>query len=87
MGELTSLRNIGKEMERKLKSIGISSEEELKRMGSKETWIRLKLKYPGICLVHLYTLQGAINNVEYNQLPEETKRELKEFIDQWKENL
>ena len=49
MGELTSLRNIGKEMERKLKSIGISS--------------------------------------EYNQLPEETKRELKEFIDQWKENL
>ena len=56
-------------------------------MGSKETWLRLKLKYPGICLVHLYTLQGAIDNVEYNQLPEETKRELKEFIDQWKENL
>ena len=53
MGELTSLRNIGKEMERKLKSIEISSEEELKRMGSKETW----------------------------------QRELKEFIDQWKENL
>ncbi|MCI9246808.1 MAG: hypothetical protein HFJ30_06795 [Clostridia bacterium] len=28
-----------------------------------------------------------MDNVEYNQLPEETKRELKEFIDQWKENL
>jgi len=30
-----------------------------------------------ICLVHLYTLQGAIDNFEYNQLPDEVKRDLK----------
>lgn len=85
MSELTSLKNIGKEIERKLKSIGINSAEELKEMGSKETWFRLKLKYPEICLGHLYTLEGAVSNTEYNQLSEETKKYLKVFTDQWNE--
>lgn len=31
MAELNSLKNIGKEIERKLKSIGINSAEELKK--------------------------------------------------------
>ena len=85
MAELTSLKNIGKEMEKKLKSIGINSVEELKEMGSKEIWFRLKLKYPEICLVHLYTLEGAVSDIEYNQLSEETKKDLKAFTDQWKD--
>ena len=83
--ELTSLMNIGKEYDRKLKSIGISSVEELKQIGCLETFARLKLKYPEICLVHLYALQGAIDNIEYNQLPEQMKRELKQFNNQWKD--
>ena len=74
MAELSSLKNIGKEIERKLKTIGINSVEELKEIGSKDTWFRLKLKYPEICLVHLYTLEGAITETEYNQLSEETKK-------------
>ena len=85
MAELSSLKNIGKEIERKLKAIGISSVEELKEIGSKDTWFRLKLKYPEICLVHLYTLEGAVSNIEYNQLSEETKKDLKAFTDQWKD--
>ncbi len=85
IAELTTLKNIGKEIERKLKSIGINSAEELKKIGSKDTWFRLKLKYPEICLVHLYTLEGAITDTEYNQLSEETKKDLKAFTDQWKD--
>lgn len=85
MAELTSLKNIGKEIERKLKTIGISSAEELKEIGSRETWFRLKLKYPEICLVHLYALQGAISDTEYNKLPEETKNDLKAFTVQCNE--
>lgn len=84
MAELTSLKNIGKEIEKKLKSIGINSAEELKKVGSKDTWFRLKLKYPEICLVHLYTLEGAITNIEYNHLSDKTKKELKQFTNQWK---
>ena len=85
MSELTSLKNIGKEMERKLKSIGINSPEELKKIGSTDTFFRLKLRYPEICLVHLYCLQGAVDDMEYNELPEEMKKNLKQFSDQFKE--
>lgn len=84
MAELSSLKNIGKEIERKLKAIGINTAEELKERGSKDAWFRLKLKYPEICLVHLYTLEGAISDTEYNHLTEETKKDLKAFTDQWK---
>ncbi len=65
MAELSSLKNIGKEIERKLKTIGINSAEELKKIGSKDTWFRLKLKYSEICLVHLYTFEGAITNTNF----------------------
>lgn len=37
MAELSSLKNIGKEIERKLKTIGINAAEELKEIGSKDT--------------------------------------------------
>ena len=81
MAELTSMRNIGREMEKKLKSVGIGSAEELRQAGSKEVFVRLKAAYPKVCLVHLYTLQGAIDGIDYHLLPEETKSELKEFGD------
>ena len=85
MAELTTMRNIGTEMEKKLKSVGICSAEELTRLGSKEAFFRLKRRYPKVCLVHLYTLQGAIAHVEYNHLPDEVKRDLKQFSDALKE--
>ncbi len=43
--------------------------------------MRLKGAYPSVCLVHLYALEGAIENREFNSLPEEKKKELKEFSD------
>lgn len=81
MAELTSMRNIGKEIEKKLKSIGICSAEDLIQAGSKEAFFRLKMSFPNVCLVHLYTLQGAIDNIEYNQLSNEVKYDLKSFSD------
>ncbi len=77
MTELTSMRNIGKELERKLKIIGINSAEDLKQLGSKETFFRLKQRFPEICLVHLYTHEGAITNTNFNELSEETKKRFK----------
>lgn len=35
--------------------------------------------YPQVCLVHLYTLEGAIQDMEFNMLPEDKKKELKDF--------
>lgn len=84
MAELTLMRNIGKEMEKKLKSVGICSAEELLETGSEEAFIRLKMRYPNVCLVHLYTLQGAIDDIEYNQLSDKVKNRLKSFSDSFK---
>lgn len=79
--ELSSMRNIGKEIEKKLKAVGIYSAEELKELGSKKAFIRLKMRYPNVCLVHLYTLQGAIDSIEYNRLSDEVRNNLKSFND------
>ncbi len=81
MSELTSMMNIGKEMAKKLTSVGIESSEKLIELGAKNAFFRLKQKYPNVCLVHLYTLEGAIQNTAYNGLSEDTKKELKEFSD------
>jgi len=84
MAELTTMPNIGKEMAGKLKSVEINTAEDLIEVGSKQAFFRLKTKYPQVCLVHLYTLEGAIRNVEFNCLPKETKADLKEFSDSLK---
>ena len=81
MSELTSMMNIGKEMEKKLTTVGIVSSEKLIELGSKQAFMRLKETYPEVCLVHLYTLEGAIHNIEFNCLSEDKKKELKEFSD------
>ena len=84
MAKLTSMRNIGREMERKLTSVGISSAEELLAAGAKQAFARLKAAYPQVCLVHLYTLEGAVTSTEFHSLSEEKKRELKAFSDSLK---
>lgn len=87
MAELTSMMNIGREMSKKLASIGINTAEELIFTGSKQAFSRLKEAYPNVCLVHLYTLEGAITNTEYNSLSAERKKELKEFSDSLKNTV
>lgn len=85
MTTLTTLPNLGKKMEAKLKSIGITTAEELKGEESKKAFLKLKMKYSNICLVHLYCLQGAVDLVEYNQLSIQVKGDLKKFYDSLKE--
>lgn len=84
MSELTAMMNIGKEMERKLKSVGIDTPEKLIKLGSLQAFRMLKEAYPNVCLVHLYTLEGAIYNTEYNRLSEDRKKQLKAFSDSLK---
>lgn len=75
------MMNIGKEMAKKLDSVGIDSAEELVRVGAEQAFLKVKERYPNVCLVHLYALEGAVCNVEFNRLTEDRKRELKEFSD------
>ncbi len=84
MAELTSMRNIGAEMARKLTAVGIDTPEKLAEAGSKEAFFRIKTVFPQVCLVHLYALEGALQDVEFNSLSKHTKQELKEFSDRLK---
>ncbi len=81
MAELTEMMNIGKEMAKKLTAVGIDSSEKLLQTGAKQAFLQLKQEYPNVFLVHLYALEGAICNTEFNCLSEEKKTELKEFSD------
>lgn len=81
MSELTSMMNIGREMARKLTSVGIDSQEKLVEVGTKQAYFKLKMTYPQVCLVHLYALEGAVEETEFNCLSAEKKKELKEFSD------
>jgi len=81
MTELTEMMNIGKEMAKKLTAVGINSSEKLLQTGAKQAFLKLKQEYPNVCLVHLYALEGAICNTEFNCLSDEKKTELKEFSD------
>ena len=66
---------------KKLNAVGIDLSEKLIEIGSKQAFLQLKQEFPNVCLVHLYTLEGAITNTEFNCLSEEKKKELKEFSD------
>ena len=81
MSELTAMVNIGREMAKKLTAVGIDSPGKLIESGAKGAFLKLKETYPQVCLVHLYALEGAIQNIQFNSLSEEKKKELKEFSD------
>jgi DNA transformation protein len=71
--------NIGKDTESKLIQVGIHSIEELESIGAEQAFIRLKTVDPGACLSLLYGLQGAVDRIKWNELPDEKKLELQEF--------
>jgi DNA transformation protein len=80
MDELTDLPNVGKVLERKLKQCGITTPEELRNAGSKNTFLRLKAFDDTACFSMLQAIEGAIQNVRWHDLPEKSKHDLKEFF-------
>ncbi len=84
MGSLSELPNIGKIMEKRLSAIGINDTEALKKIGSREAFIMLKLHYGDACLNSLYGLEGAVQGIRWHNLSSESKEGLKEFFDSFK---
>ena len=42
MGQLADLPNIGKVLEQQLEEVGIHTEEDLKRIGAEQIWLRIQ---------------------------------------------
>ena len=81
MGELSNLPNIGTVIEKQLNTVGITTEEELKQIGSKGAWLKIKAMDDSACIHRLYSLQGAIEGIRKVKLSKEMKTELKAFYD------
>ena len=80
MSELTRLPNIRKTFNDKLELIGISSEKELKSLGSKDAIIKIStIENSGSCINMLYAIEGAIQGIRWHNLNEDIKIELKDF--------
>lgn len=79
MGELSQLPNIGKVVEEHLNQVGIVTEEDLRLEGAEQAWLKIQEIDESACMHRLLALEGAIQGVKKTLLPEERKRELKEF--------
>ncbi len=79
MKSLHEMANIGKVTESKLLEVGIESPQKLIDIGSKEVFLRIRMNDSSACIRMLYGLEGAIQGVLDNKLPDETKNGLKEF--------
>jgi DNA transformation protein and related proteins len=80
MNELSKLQNIGKVLSEQLDTIGISTPDQLKAVGSEDAFARLATLDESACINMLYALEGAIQGIRWHDLSSERKRELLEFF-------
>jgi DNA transformation protein len=80
MSKLCDLPNVGKVLEGNLINVGITTPEQLKKIGSKEAFMSIRKKIdPGACLHMLYGIEGAIEGIRDTKLDSATKDDLKNF--------
>ena len=79
MSELTKLPNIAAKLDEQLAAVGITNVEELKKVGSREAWLRILARDSSACMMRLSALEGAIQGVRWHYLDDETKASLKAF--------
>ncbi len=85
MDDLSRLPNIEKSLEEKLILLGITSPNDLNYLGSKETYLRLRLIFPHDSEIKLlYTLEGAIRGISWTQLKADIKADLIKFYQLFK---
>jgi DNA transformation protein len=76
---LAGLPNIGPTIEHRLNGIGVRTRADLKRLGAVNAYLRICAKYPrrttSVCY-YLYSLQGALMGLHWNDVPERLKKDL-----------
>ena len=71
--------NIGPMIAARLEAVGIKTIDELRRLGAAEAYKRIQASYPQVAIAvcfYLYSLQGAIDGVEWNGLSPDVKEKL-----------
>jgi len=68
MSDLSKLPNIGKTLADKLIQVGISTPNDLKSIGSEDSFIRIKTVDNSACINMLYALEGAIQGIRWHDI-------------------
>ncbi len=76
---IVGAHNVGKVLELKLEEIGISSLDELKKVGTEEAFLRLYEKNVNTSRSILFSLEGAIVGVRWHNIDKKRIDELREF--------
>lgn len=77
--KLTKLCNIGATVARRLNAIGILTRDDLERIGPVCAYQEMQRANPDVTLprcYYLYSLEGALRDVHWNDLPEPLKQKL-----------
>jgi len=81
--KLTDLKNIGKKIAKRLNEVGIFSEDDLRGTGAVKAHKMIKERHPDETLpvcYYLYSFEGALNDIHWDEIGEKRKRELKAEI-------
>ncbi|MBX9754513.1 MAG: TfoX/Sxy family protein [Pseudomonadaceae bacterium] len=79
--ELLELKNLGKTSAQWLHASGIHSASDLRRLGAVDAYRAVKARGFRASKVLLYAIEGALMDVNWNELPPAHKAELNGLLD------
>ena len=78
--KLAELPNISKVLSAVLIDAGIDSPKQLRSLGSREAFLKIKLRDPTACFNKLCALEGAIQGIRWHDLDPAVKEELRVYF-------
>jgi len=91
--KISSMRNLGPAVEKDLNAVGIFTPEQVAKLGAKKTFLkmlegRLNSGRGAKCCnaAYLYAIFGAINDIDWREIPEIKKDEFKAFTQKLRES-
>jgi len=81
ISKLSDLPNIGNVLEKMMIKVQVKTPDELKKIGSKETFLKIKMIDSTACFSKLCALEGAIEGIRWHHLSETVKNDLRDFFE------
>jgi DNA transformation protein and related proteins len=86
--KISEMRNLGPAVEKDLIAAGVNSADQVIRLGVKKTFLsmldgRLEHRRSAKCCnaLYLYSIYGAIHDIDWRDIPESKKIEFKKYTD------
>lgn len=79
--ELQHLRNLGKTSAQWLHAVGIHSASDLRRLGAVDAYRAVKARGFRASKVLLYAIEGALQDIHWNDISAERKEALNKAVD------